>query len=279
MDSSPKSKTADSTTTAIVIRDIDTLEEMRDVEELQRVVWGVTDLDVFPALALKPFIEIGAILIGAFANSQLIGFVFGVPGFLNDKKIIHSDMLAVLPAFRSQSLGYLLKLAQRERALKMGVETITWTFDPLQSRNAHLNFAKLGVIADRYEVNFYGETSSTLHQNGTDRLWVTWKLNSERVKNRLNGPATIAQLDHGKLLTVSVDLEPQQSDVGLESEVLAIEIPQELHAVSDKSLLLRWREATRHSFQLALRSGYVVMDYVVDQVGEPRVGRYLLQRK
>jgi len=61
---------------------------------------------------------------------------------------------------------------------------MTWTFDPLQSLNAHLDFAKLGVVADAYKINFYGEsTSSFLHKigTGTDRLWVTWLLDSERV--------------------------------------------------------------------------------------------------
>ena len=68
-----------------------------------------------------------------------------------------------------------LKQAQRERALTLGIQRITWTFDPLQSKNAHLNFAKLGTVSDRYKPDFYGpETSSLLHRNGTDRLWVTW---------------------------------------------------------------------------------------------------------
>src|ERR1044071_10441527 len=158
---------------------------MREVEQLQREIWGVEDLDIYPTLALKPQKEVGAILIGAFAEGRMVAFVFGFPGILDGETIIHSDMLGVLPAYRSHNLGYLLKCAQRDAALALGVKRITWTFDPLQSRNAHLNFAKLGVIADRYYVDYYGETSSFLHQGGTDRLWVTWLLNSERVKARM----------------------------------------------------------------------------------------------
>src|ERR1044071_641329 len=153
----------------IVIRDIETLAEMREVEQLQREIWGVEDLEVYPALALKPQKEVGAILIGAFAEDHMVGFVFGFPGILDGETIIHSDMLGVLPAYRSNNLAYLLKCAQREAALARGVKRITWTFDPLQSRNAHLNFGKLGVIADRYLINYYGETSSFLHRSGTDR--------------------------------------------------------------------------------------------------------------
>src|SRR5262249_13712475 len=140
---------------------------------------------VFPALALIPMREVGAVLIGAFDSERLVGFVFGFPGHEHGRLILHSDMLAVCPEYRSLGLGYQLKLAQRKRALTQGIDTITWTFDPLQALNARLNFGKLGVTATRYCVNYYGETTSFLHQNGTDRLWVTWQLKSARVEDRL----------------------------------------------------------------------------------------------
>src|SRR5215217_3840302 len=200
----------------IVIRDIETLAEMREVEQLQREIWGVEDLEIYPALALKPQKELGAILIGAFAEGRLVGFVFGFPGILNGETIIHSDMLGISVAYRSNNLGYLLKRAQREAALALGIKRMTWTFDPLQSRNAHLNFSKLGVIADRYYVDYYGVTSSFLHRFGTDRLWVTWLLKSERVVSRLDGitssPSStdIDRLPH--LVRVGEDLDPAVGD-------------------------------------------------------------------
>ena len=93
-------------------------------------------------------------------------------------------MLAVKTAYRNHDLGYKLKLAQRERVLAQGIERMTWTFDPLQSLNAYFNFGKLGVVADAYKIDFYGEaTSSFLQKIGTDRLWVSWLLNSERVRS------------------------------------------------------------------------------------------------
>src|SRR5215207_2997501 len=199
----------------IVIRDIETLAEMREVEQLQREIWGVEDLEVYPALALKPQKELGAILIGAFAEGRLVGFVFGFPGILNGETIIHSDMLGISVAYRSNNLGYLLKRAQREAALALGIKRMTWTFDPLQSRNAHLNFSKLGVIADRYYVDYYGVTSSFLHRFGTDRLWVTWLLDSERVKSRMQGNARPqAELNHlADLVRVGENLEPITGEV------------------------------------------------------------------
>src|SRR4029453_8140446 len=165
---------------SIVFRDITQVSELREVEHLQKVVWSVNDLDVLPSLAMKHLVEVGGILIGPFLDDKMIGFVLGFPGRHGNQHIIHSDMLAVLPEYRSFGLGLRLKLAQRERALASGIDTITWTFDPLRAINAGLNFARLGVTSDRYEIDYYGKTSSVLHQLGTDRLWVTWALTSER---------------------------------------------------------------------------------------------------
>jgi len=238
-----------STATTIVIRDIETLDEMHEVEQLQREIWGVDDLEIYPALALKPQKEVGATLIGAFAEGRMVGFVFGFPGILDGETIIHSDMLGISPAFRSNNLGYLLKCAQRDAAIKLGVKRITWTFDPLQSRNARLNFGKLGVIADRYYVDYYGTTSSFLHRYGTDRLWVTWVLKSERVESRLRQDAV--------------------PEVSRDGDIL-IEIPTEI--TSDHE---HWRSKTRQAFTSAIDDGYIVEEFYVTN----KVGRYILRRE
>jgi predicted GNAT superfamily acetyltransferase len=250
---------------AIVIRDIETLDEMHEVEQLQREIWGVSDLDVLPALALRPQKEVGAILIGAFAEGRMVGFVFGFPGILKGETIIHSDMLGVTSEYRSQSVGYILKLAQREAALKLGVKRITWTFDPLQSRNAHLNFSKLGVIADRYLVNYYGETSSFLHHGGTDRLWVTWLLDRERAN---------AQVDLNKmpaLIRVDQNGEPLVNTDATDEKSVTIEIPGE----PNPGL---WREPTRAAFTSAIDAGYIVNDFHVVDRNDRKIGVYVLVR-
>ena len=257
----------------IVIRNVESLAEMHEVEQLQRDIWGVDELEVYPALAFKPQMEVGAILMGAFAEGRMVGFVFGFPGILDGEMIIHSDMLGIREEYRSKNLGYLLKLAQRDAALSRGVKRITWTFDPLQSRNAHFNFGKLGVIADRYYVDYYGVTSSFLHRFGTDRLWVTWLLESERVKARVeDGSLSHPPVaDLSRLVRVGEDLEPIAGDP-INGPQLIIEIPGEL-----KSHHERWREATRQAFTSAMDAGYVVEEFYVSD-DDRKVGRYLLRQ-
>jgi predicted GNAT superfamily acetyltransferase len=158
------------------IREIRGRDELRAVEALQKEVWDCNDLEVLPGIHMIAAREVGAILVGAFDGADLVGFAYGFPGFEGEHRVIHSDMLAVRTTYRDRGLGRALKLAQRDAALARGIDRITWTFDPLQTRNAVLNFEKLGVVADRYLPDFYGDTSSPLHAGGTDRLWVTWHL-------------------------------------------------------------------------------------------------------
>lgn len=265
---------------AITIRNVKELSELRAVEELQKQIWGCSDLEVLPSLALIPIIEVGGVLLGAFDQSELVGFVLGFPGIEEGRLILHSDMLAVKPEYRSHGLGYRLKLAQREKALEKGIDTITWTFDPLQSLNAHLNFGRLGVISNRYRVNYYGQTSSFLHRTGTDRLWVTWLLNSERVRKKLEGraPTKLAKDIEGAatVLAVSDNGEPVlKRETGTDSVVL--EIPGNMNELmsKDSELAIRWREASRQAFLSVLDVGYTMVDFYRSERDSRPVGCYL----
>jgi predicted GNAT superfamily acetyltransferase len=165
-------------------------------------------------------------------------------------------MLAVKHAYRNFHLGYKLKLAQREAVLAQGINLITWTFDPLQSLNAYFNFTKLGVISNRYVINFYGEeAASFLHQTGTDRFWVKWLLTSERVVQRLKTTNPTRENPSDKLL---------------------IEIPADIDTLQEQKpeLALEWRQRTRREFTEAIAAGYTVVDFY----REGTKGIYILGR-
>ena len=272
----------------IIIRDIELIPEMREVERLQKEVWACDDRDLVPLTLMVATRELGATLVGAFDGPLLVGFAYSFVGREDERSVHHSHMLAVSPTYRNLNLGYRLKLAQRDRALAQGITRMTWTFDPLQSLNAHFNFAKLGVIADTYKTNFYGEaTSSFLHQigNGTDRLWVTWPLDSSRVNKRLqaNGQSRTVKIEPDRIACLvqvgpnNVPQKGQSSEVPGQSD-LAIEIPADINALQRKSpeLAARWREATRWALSEATASGYVVNDFWVASRNDQSVGVYLL---
>jgi predicted GNAT superfamily acetyltransferase len=267
----------------INIREITDLAELRTVEDLQKEIWGCNDREILPRLVLIPLLEIGGVLLGAFAESEMVGFVLGLPGVKRGRAILHSDMLAVKTEYRSHGLGYRLKLGQREQALAKGIDRITWTFDPLQSRNAHLNFAKLGVKADRYKIDYYGETSSFLHSTGTDRLWVTWELESERVIERLAGGGNQHELkfptEIPALVRVGEDNKPVSiAYSGADQSVIEIPIGIDALVENDPKLAIRWRETTRAAFTSTIDAGLIVEDFLrIDRKGQ-QMGVYLLNR-
>src|SRR5690349_22880302 len=116
---------------SIVICDIESVPEMHQVEVLEKEIWRCDDLDVLPATMLSASREVGGVLVGAYNDDALVGFVYGFPGLEDNDVTHHSHMLAVKPAVRNLNLGYKLKLAQRDRVLAQHINRITWTFDPL----------------------------------------------------------------------------------------------------------------------------------------------------
>jgi predicted GNAT superfamily acetyltransferase len=265
----------------IQIQGIDEAARMRAVEELQKEVWGIPDLDVVPLSQLVAAREAGGVLIGAFDGEMLVGFVYGFPSFERGQLAHHSHMLAVKPEYRNFDLGRRLKLAQREHVMAQGIGLVSWTFDPLQSLNAYFNFSKLGVLADRYLPDFYGEdAASFLHQTGTDRLWVSWFVSSERVRRRIAGDSD--EVDAGpapSLIEIDLNDAPRRSDPR-DSDLIAIEIPSNIDAVQqqDRVTALRWRGETRRAFTEALNAGYFVESFARETRDDKRIGKYLLRK-
>jgi len=232
--------------------------------------------------------EAGSVWLGAFDGPKLAGFAFGFLAMDAGHLTLHSHMLAVREPYRNLDLGHKLKLAQRERALAMRVPEMTWTFDPLHSRNAHLNFGKLGVVSDIYKIDFYGpETSSVLHQNGTDRLWVRWPLGSRRVRDRLQGKDYRPELLDAfsrlePLVQFNGDGKPLRHDLtaALARQRIAIQIPSDILTIEQKDpgLAREWREATRWAFTEALRAGFFVAEFARTVRGHQGPGNYLLEK-
>lgn len=262
---------------------INTLEGFHECERLQRIIWGFSDLGVVPHHLLITVSAHGGLLLGAYAQGQggaerLVGFLFGFPGLERIEgrwQPKHcSLMLAVLPEYRFYGIGYQLKLKQREFVLSQGLELITWTFDPLVSRNAHFNFAKLGVIARHYEVDFYGEMGDELNRGlPTDRFTVEWWVDSPRVGARVKRPRRdglerVEHLPRVNRTTLQADrLVNEGLDLERDDEALLVEVPWDIEALKgrDMSLAQRWRLEIRQIFQHYLKEGHLVSEFITDQ--------------
>ncbi len=275
----------------IVLRDLVDVAGCRDVVRLQEAVWG-RDSEVVPASLLVASVKRGGLLIGAFDDSRLAGFVWSMPAVSEGQLTHWSHMLGVAPDARSRGLGQALKRAQRDRAMAAGIDLIEWTFDPLQAPNAHLNIARLGCVATTYLVDAYGDMPGPLHRGTpTDRLIACWTLGAPHVERRLaradrrgrGGPIVRS----AEVLEAGVALEagdrgalwapPGTFRLDLAGRRVLVSIPPrftEMQA-SAPDVALVWRMAAREVFLSYFARGYRVVDFLRAAPGAG--GQYLLE--
>ncbi len=268
------------------IRPFETLDDYRACVDLQEEVWGEGFSERVPVAILKVSRRLGGVAAGAWdAAGTLAGFVFGMTGIEDGRPVHWSDMLAVRPGLRDAGVGARLKGYQRSVLLERGIDTVYWTFDPLESKNAHLNFAKLGIVVREYEENMYGETDSPLHRGiGTDRFVALWLLGSERVRARMEGrdaPPALADVSAPSLLEIEDDRGdpfPRPRDVDPAADSVRVPIPADIHDLKERrpELARRWRETTRTALVPRLRSGFEVRE-LLREPGDD-LSHYLLVR-
>jgi predicted GNAT superfamily acetyltransferase len=270
---------------AYQIRSFATMEEFRACVALQEETWGAGFSERVAPAILKVAQRLGGVSAGAWSpDGVLVGFVFGLTGVRGGEVVHWSDMLAVRRGLRDTGLGTELKAFQRRLMLERGVTKMHWTFDPLQSRNAYMNFAKLGIVVREYELDMYGETDSPLHRGiGTDRFIALWLMDSERTVRRMAGteqgptaevlPACGAALEEESAASATYP-RPGRVALGLREPSVRVAIPVDISAIMAHSMDLArdWRYATRSALTHYMGRGYEVRELVRG----PRTSHYIL---
>jgi predicted GNAT superfamily acetyltransferase len=263
-------------------------ESHRDFEgcvAVQQAVWGV---EVTPALQMiATTFAGGSLFVAESEGGPMAGFAYAFPAIRGGVPHLHSDMLAVLPEYRKQGVGVRLKWAQRDDALVRGLSLITWTFDPLEARNAHLNLRRLGGTGAEFLENFYGITASALHHNlPTDRLVVRWDLGSDRVvalAGQAEPPPSVPTPSLPKINEVKwqagwpVSSEPR---IDLEEPELLLEIPPDFDILCQAAPRVAedWHRKTRTALKAYFGRKYVAADLAPTEERGRRRPFYVLRR-
>jgi predicted GNAT superfamily acetyltransferase len=276
------------------LRILESIKELQMVEDLQRVVWPGSETDIIPGHLMITAVHNGGLVIGVFGQDEsegdpayLAGFVFGFPGLYSTPdgpRLKHcSHMLAVHPDYRGRGLGFKLKRAQWQMVRHQGLDRITWTFDPLLSRNAYLNIARLGAVCNTYLRELYGEMRDGLNIGlPSDRLEVDWWVNTKRVGRRLSRKSRL-QLDLAHYLAAGAEIvNPTQvtqegmplpseldkitdaGEIGEQPVLVLIEIPADFEKLKsgDVELARTWRKHSRDIFEFYFQVGYFATDFI-----------------
>lgn len=251
----------------LTIRDFTTLQDYTDCVALQDATWGESFSERVPGAILRVTQIIGGVAAGAFDdNGRMVGFVFGMTGVRAGELVHWSDMLAVRDDLRGQGIGEQLKIYQRDKVMALGVRSMLWTFDPVQSKNANFNINHLGALPIEYVPDMYGSnTGSALHGTlPTDRFIVRWELSGAR---STHAPLPIS----GETLPVANPL----GDDGLPLAALLpsnsfhagpvrVQVPADFGSVHRQKAgnALRWRLVLREVMTGWLRAGYRVTAFI-----------------
>jgi predicted GNAT superfamily acetyltransferase len=265
------------------VRQLKTVEEFRQCERIQQAVWGGSSVS---GEVLSVTQRYGGVVIGAMVHGRIVGFIYAFLARRHGRLIHWSHMMAVEPGFRDRGLGLQMKRAHRQLALEQGIRSICWTYDPLQSRNAALNLARLGGRGEEYLVDAYGHFPSVIEKGlPTDRFVVNWRVAAAHVDQRLAGQRPHANLALPRIneTRTNVDgfLENRSLRLGLGHARLLLQVPDNTDAMREHSLPLarRWRLETRKAMTRYFAAGYIADDFTTPEVSGDGSCYYVMRRK
>ena len=224
----------------VSIRRLDTLERVRAAETLFGQVWRSPDAPPLTADVMRAVEHAGGYVMGAYDGDRLLGASSGFFAMAPDGRCrLHSHIAGVLPQAQGRRVGWALKLHQRAWTLERGVDTITWTFDPLVRRNAWFNLGKLGAHGVEYLVDFYGPMDDGLNAGEpSDRLFTRWDL--------LEAPTAVAAEAAGSLVLDDREGMPLRIDARTDGRVL-VRLPADVERlrVEQPAAARAWRLSVR----------------------------------
>jgi predicted GNAT superfamily acetyltransferase len=241
--------------------------EFAACEAMSRDIWGAGERNVVPRELLLTMQQNGGLVHGAFLpTGQLIGFCFAFAGVRSGHLRLCSHQLGVLSAYRGMGIGVSLKEAQADDARTRGYDLISWTFDPLEARNAYINLHRLGCIARIYDRDHYGPMDDALNRGlPSDRLEAEFWLDHR--------PAMMAGGKPTLLLSVGPGDQPVRVATAVAGNSAVIEVPGDFQAIKRMSMELArtWRIESRAALERALAAGLVAADF-------QRQGVYIMRR-
>jgi predicted GNAT superfamily acetyltransferase len=265
------------------VRLLKTRDEFRACEKIQLVTWGSLSVSGEVLMVTQRY---GGVVVGAITGGKIVAFLYAFPGLRYGELIHWSHMMGVMEGYRDMGLGLRMKQLHRRLALERGIQSICWTFDPLQSRNGALNVGRLGAEPEEYIPNYYGQFESYFEKDlPSDRLVVNWRIGSKRVEQRMDRPLRRPRtLDLPRVNDTRLDgsglLENLRLHLDLRAPRLALEIPSNTETIRgrDVPLARRWRFETREIFEKYYQAGYRITEFFrLYKTGKPCF--YVLERR
>ncbi|MFG1994448.1 GNAT family N-acetyltransferase [Actinoplanes sp. NPDC048988] len=259
------------------------LTELADLDAVYRLFDGIWHSGAAHAPVsremLRAMSKAGNYVAGAYDRTGMVGACVGFFA-APERREVHSHVAGVVPAARGRDVGRALKLHQRAWALGHGVTRISWTFDPLVSRNAYFNVVKLGADPAQYLPDFYGPMGDAINgDDDTDRLLLHWNLAAPHVDRAARGErrpgCEVGALRRSGAVTAlgrTPGNEPVEGTADGRTVLIAVPADIETLRRTDPACARRWRVAVRETLGPLIDDGATVR-------GFDRAGWYVLDRE
>jgi predicted GNAT superfamily acetyltransferase len=262
----------------IDVRVLSDLPAIQRAVELFGSIWGPQDRDLIGVSTLRALAHSGNYLVGAYLDGEMVGAITGFLGWHGASLQLHSHILGVSATAQGHNVGFALKQHQRAWALGKGIGTVTWTFDPLVSRNAYFNLTKLGATVTAYYPSFYGQMNDEINgRDESDRVLIEWELTSTRAVaagvGKLVSPHLDSLLEAGAVVALEVGADDMPIERSVTSDRILVGVPRDIVELrkTDPQSARRWRFAVREVLEGALNDGFVISSMT-------RSGYYVLEK-
>ena len=251
--------------------------DLAGLAALDRLLAGIWQADASGPLLgtelLRALAKSGNYVAGAYDDDVPVGAAvafFAAPA----ERELHSHITGVTAGALGRGVGFALKQHQRAWALRRGIATISWTFDPLVGRNAHFNLAKLAALPAEYLPNFYGAMHDRINGgDDSDRLLVRWELAASAVVAACAGQPHRCEPPPTAVVALSRSATGLPVPGPRKGETLLVAVPDDIEALRrrDSGAAKAWRVAVRDTLTALLADG-------ARFAGFDRAGGYVLTR-
>ncbi|SHE52576.1 Predicted acetyltransferase, GNAT superfamily [Seinonella peptonophila] len=256
----------------VEIRKVNTYKELKNLAKLRKALWpddGEVALDHMKFIAAH-----GGIILGAYVKDQCVGYLYSFPGYQQKQVYLILQNIGVRSDYRQQKIGEALMKRLQLEALELGYDEIIWTFEPLESINAHLYLHKMGAVVTEYLINCYENNQSKLP---IDRFLAHWNITHTQSSHLAE------QLDTSINHTYMIDHKNRTQDQ-LEPEILnkstyvLIPIPSNFSTIRSNKETHSWRFFTRSIFHQLLHLNWEVFDLLKNRFSDESIYYYVARK-
>ena len=254
------------------IRQLRQPAEFQECIRVQREIWGLEPENSMSPLTINnlamPKPKVGVVL-GGYVQGKMIGLQVLIP--TTEPGLIFGHLFGLRAPYRDAGLGYKFHQGMITHLKSKGFKRVSWTFDPLEGRNAHSYLNKLGGTVSHYIVNHYAEYCERFKGMPQDRFLFRLDLDQKPPAALSDKHLKMALIQHP--IATAVDMP--------RSDTVLVNIPRNLQKLRKErpQLALKYRMETREVFlEYINRRGMVVDRLYTGYMNDVRYNYYRLRK-